>query len=240
MTGALLFVILLIGIATLAIALGVLRTSRRLENLGEDRNDLLRDQHDRLNLLREERQMLIERLQRESEERQQLMGVLARANPQLLEDLQRELQRHPENAPGVEEQQEKERERLRLGEELERLGVELEREQEERAGIQGELERLGLEHQRLTEDLETERQEHQEARLRADQSEQDRTRLEQETHALTRELDGQKVAPNRSRVKRAETPLPRWRRSALIVGVFFGVLGAWFASLVVALNMLAP
>jgi chromosome segregation ATPase len=213
---------------------------RRLENLGEDRNELLRDQHNRLNLLREERQMLIERLQRESEERQQLMGVLAQVNPQLLEDLQRDLQRHPENALSVEQQQEEEQERLRMEQELRRLEEELEREQEQRAGIQRELERFGPERQGLSEALETERHEHREARQRAEQQEQDRARLEQEINVLKTKLERQERAPTRSRVKRPEAPLPWWRRPALIAGLLFGVLVAWFASLVVALNLLSP
>ena len=58
MMDLLLPVILLISIATFAIAIGTLRSSRRSEDLGEDRYELLRDQHDRLEMLREERRML--------------------------------------------------------------------------------------------------------------------------------------------------------------------------------------
>jgi hypothetical protein len=46
--------VLLVGIATLAVAVSSLRSSRRSENLGEDRHELLRDQHDRLEMMREE------------------------------------------------------------------------------------------------------------------------------------------------------------------------------------------
>ncbi len=45
-----------LGVATLAAALGALRGARRAEELGEDRFELLRDQHERLELLREKTQ----------------------------------------------------------------------------------------------------------------------------------------------------------------------------------------
>jgi type II secretory pathway pseudopilin PulG len=45
MIDALLAVVLLVGLATLAVAIGALRSSRRrLEELGENRYELLRDQ----------------------------------------------------------------------------------------------------------------------------------------------------------------------------------------------------
>jgi hypothetical protein len=47
---------LLVSIVTLAITIGTLRSSRRSEGLGEDRYELLRDQRDRLDMLREEPQ----------------------------------------------------------------------------------------------------------------------------------------------------------------------------------------
>src|SRR3712207_1991078 len=67
----LLAVVLVLGMATLAVAIGTLRSSRRSEELGEGRYELLRDQHERLELLREERRVLVEELKRESQERQQ-------------------------------------------------------------------------------------------------------------------------------------------------------------------------
>ena len=54
-------------VATLAAALAALRSSRRAERLGEDRLVLLRDQHERLELLREERRVLTEELELERE-----------------------------------------------------------------------------------------------------------------------------------------------------------------------------
>ena len=127
-----------------------------------------------------------------------------------------------------------------MEQELRRLEEELEREREERVRIQRELERFGLERQGLTEDLETERHEHREAQQRAEQQEQDRARLEQEISVLKTKLERQERALTRSRVKRPEAPLPWLRRPALIAGLLFGVLVAWFASLVVALNLLSP
>ena len=49
-----------------------LLNARRSEELGESRYVLLRDQNDRLEMLREERRMLVEELERESRERRQL------------------------------------------------------------------------------------------------------------------------------------------------------------------------
>ena len=49
-----------LGVATLSVAVGALRSARRGEQLGEDRLELLRDQHERLELLREERRTLTE------------------------------------------------------------------------------------------------------------------------------------------------------------------------------------
>jgi hypothetical protein len=54
--------VLVVGIVTLAIAISTLRSSRRAEGLGEDRYELLRDQRERLDMLREERRMLTEQL----------------------------------------------------------------------------------------------------------------------------------------------------------------------------------
>jgi pyruvate/2-oxoglutarate dehydrogenase complex dihydrolipoamide acyltransferase (E2) component len=103
--------ILLVSILTFAVTIRNLRSSRRSEALGEDRYELLRDQHDRLELLREERQMLIEELERESQQRQQLMEFLGKAPPQLVEDLERERGEHLEAQERLEDLKQ---ERLRL------------------------------------------------------------------------------------------------------------------------------
>jgi hypothetical protein len=76
MTNALLGGILLIGVATLIVAFRTLRSSQRSEGLDQDRYELLRDQRERLQLLCEERRMLVEELGRESRERQQLIETL--------------------------------------------------------------------------------------------------------------------------------------------------------------------
>jgi hypothetical protein len=58
-----------LGVANLVAAVGALRGSRRAEELGEERYELLRDQHERLELLREERKTLLDELERERRER---------------------------------------------------------------------------------------------------------------------------------------------------------------------------
>lgn len=58
-----------LGVANLAAAIGAWRRARRAEELGEGRFELLRDQHERLELLREERKTLLGELERERQER---------------------------------------------------------------------------------------------------------------------------------------------------------------------------
>src|SRR5215217_8855488 len=58
-----------LGVANLVIAVGSLRGTHRAEELGEGRYELLRDQHERLELLREERRMLLDELERERRDR---------------------------------------------------------------------------------------------------------------------------------------------------------------------------
>jgi pyruvate/2-oxoglutarate dehydrogenase complex dihydrolipoamide acyltransferase (E2) component len=108
---ALLASILLVSILTLVIAIRNLLSSRRSEALGEDRYELLRDQHDRLELLREERQVLIEELEREFRKRQQLMEFLGKMPQQPVEDLNRERGEHLETQERLENLKQ---ERLRL------------------------------------------------------------------------------------------------------------------------------
>ena len=103
--------ILLVSVLTFAVAIRSLRSSRRSEALGEDRYELLRDQHERLEFLREERQMLIEELERHSRERDQLMELLGKTPAQLVEDLKRERGEHLEAQERIEDLKQ---ERLRL------------------------------------------------------------------------------------------------------------------------------
>lgn len=61
--------IILVSVATLMVAILTLQSSRRSEEIGKDRTELLRDQQGRLQLLREEREMLIRELEHTREER---------------------------------------------------------------------------------------------------------------------------------------------------------------------------
>ena len=88
MIDALLPLAVLVSIVTLIVAIYILRSSRRSEALGEDRYELLRDQHERLEMLREERRMLTEQLEREAQERRQLTEYLKETDPRLAENLE--------------------------------------------------------------------------------------------------------------------------------------------------------
>jgi hypothetical protein len=54
---------LIVSVTILGVVLGVLRSTRRAEQSGEERLELLREQQERLRFLREERRMLEEELQ---------------------------------------------------------------------------------------------------------------------------------------------------------------------------------
>ena len=163
--------VLLISIVTLIIAIGTLRSSRRSEDLGEDRYELLRDQHDRLELLREERRMLTEELERESRERRQLTEYLEETDPRLVEHLERRRQAltgSEHEAERSEEEREQERRQLVKA---------LDAEREQRLAIQQRAERLEEEGQRLQEELEQERRGHQEILRRAEGLEREQTEV---------------------------------------------------------------
>ncbi len=207
MINVLLTAVLVVGIVTLAVALAVmvrtLWSSRRSEELGEGSYELLRGQHERLEVMREERQMLLEELKQESQKRQQFMELLEGAGPQLIGSLKQIREGDLENARRTEEQ---EWERLQLEERLQQLHEELERERqdhldaqrraegleqehEQLAKIRQEAELLGQEHQRLTEELEQERGEHQVLQVRAENLQQERLQLEEELRRLAGELE---------------------------------------------------
>ncbi len=130
-----------LGVATLLVAAGALRSARRGERLAEDRYELLREQGERLEVLREERKTLTEELGLERRERlqaQRRVEQLTREHPHL--ELERELQR-------VTEELELEREgRLHNHRERQRLAEELEEERiaryEDQREAQREVERL--------------------------------------------------------------------------------------------------
>jgi predicted nuclease with TOPRIM domain len=111
----------ILGFVTLGFTAGTLRSARRSEQLGEDRLDLLRDSHERLELLREERKTLLVELERERRERQEAQGrvkQLMREHPHL--ELEREIQRLTEELELEREGRlHNLRERQRLVEELE-------------------------------------------------------------------------------------------------------------------------
>ena len=126
-----------LGVANLVASIGALRGTRRAEELGEGRFELLRDQHERPSLLRGERRMLLDELERERREQleaQERVKQLMREHPHL--ELERELQR-------LTEELELEREgRTHNHRERQRLGEELERERLARSGDQRNVQRL--------------------------------------------------------------------------------------------------
>ena len=131
------FALGVLGIVTLVVASGALRSALRAEKLGEDRFELLRDQQQRLELLREERRVLTEELEFERRERleaQRRVKQLMREHPHL--ELEREIQR-------LTEELELEREgRLHNHRERQRLSEELERERLVRSQDRQNIERL--------------------------------------------------------------------------------------------------
>jgi chromosome segregation ATPase len=147
--------VLVVGVVTLAVAVRNLLITRRSEELGEGRYELLRDQHDRLELLREERRMLVDELKRESQERQQFAALLGKASPQLVEDLKQVREGSVENARRSEERERErlQQERLQLEEELRRLDGELEQERQKRSEVQRQAEQLEQERLRLEHEL---------------------------------------------------------------------------------------
>src|SRR5215213_3348131 len=127
MIDLLILVILVVGTITLAITVLNLLRTRTLEDLGESRYELLRDQRDRLEMLREERRMLTEQLERESRERRQLTEYLEETDPRLMEHLERRRQARTGSGREAERLEE---ERHRLEQEHRRLGEELEQERQ--------------------------------------------------------------------------------------------------------------
>jgi len=111
-----------LGVANLLAAIGTLRGTRKVEELGEGRFEPLRDQHERLELLREKRRMLTDVLERERRERLEAQEKTNQLMPEYLSlEFSLELQRLTEEQ-GLEREgrTHKHRERQRLGEELER------------------------------------------------------------------------------------------------------------------------
>jgi chromosome segregation ATPase len=231
-----LLVILLTCIATLIVGVRIWQSSRRSESLGEDRNELLRDQYERLELLREERQVLLGELEGESQERRQLMEYLGGDRTRPVDDREME-QVRMENAQNAEQF---EQERLRLKQQLDQLQEELERERQTYLEAQQQTERLELEHQQLTVDLQNERQERSEAQQRSEQQEREKASLEQELQHMKEEANSQKQVSSRNRSQVRGRSRPMWRRTVLLGGLVVVVLVAWMTSLMVALSILSP
>lgn len=232
-----LLVIFLTCIATLVVGIRVLKSSRRSEVLGEDRNELLHDQYERLELLREERQVLIEELEGESRERRQLMEYLGGDRTQLVDDREMGLQGGTENPHGAKQS---EQERLRLEQQRDRLQEELEREQRTHLEAQQQTERLEQERQQLIVDLENERQERSEAEQQSEQKEQEIVSLEHELQRVKEEADSQRRVSTHNRSQMREDSRPLGRRVVLLGGLALVVLVAWLTSLMVALSIMTP
>jgi chromosome segregation ATPase len=231
-----LLVIFLTCIATLVVGIRILQSSRRSEVLGEDRNELLRDQYERLELLREERQVLIEKLEGESRERLKLMEYLG-GDPTRPDDRERELQEGTENSRLAEQA---EQERLLLEQQIDQLHDELERERRTHLEAQQHAEQLEREHQDLTVELRNERQERLEVEQRSEHQEQEMASLEQEIQRMQEEANDQKRMSSRNRSQMRGGPRPLGRRVALLGALIIVVLVAWLTSLMVALSILTP
>lgn len=77
--GGVLSLLVVTGVATLAIAARTLRSARRAERGGDERLEILREQQERLKVLYQERQMLQEELKRERDQRAEVERTLERA-----------------------------------------------------------------------------------------------------------------------------------------------------------------
>jgi hypothetical protein len=65
----------LVGMAALVLALRILRSALRSERMGNERLEILREQQQRLGVLREEREMILEELRRAHDRHTELEGV---------------------------------------------------------------------------------------------------------------------------------------------------------------------
>lgn len=143
MIEASLLAIIVIAIATLIAATLTLRSSIRSEGLGESRRELLREQQERLELLREERRTFLDELERESRERRQLIEYLEESDPRLRENFELRRQALVEN----------DREVGRLEQEHQQVTEELQVELRRRLEIQQRAEQQEQELARLEQEL---------------------------------------------------------------------------------------
>jgi hypothetical protein len=252
MTDLMLFGVLLLSIATFAVVIRVLWTSRRTEHIGESRYELLLNQRDIIEMLHEERQMLREELQRRPHEQQRKKERLHHTHTGSSEDPERkrtldngsaqwserqEWEQRPTEREYQELREERERERRATLEAQQRI-EKLEKDEEERLRIQKENEQLAQKHQQLTRVLEREREERQKIQQQAERSQQEQVRLQNEYKQLRKELDGLRQSPTEHSAEQLKAYLPRWSRPVQLTAALFGILALWFISLVVALNLL--
>ena len=80
--GAALSLLVLIGVATLAIAARTLRSARRAERGGDERLEILREQQERLKLMYQERHILQQELERERNRRVELERATLESLPE--------------------------------------------------------------------------------------------------------------------------------------------------------------
>jgi hypothetical protein len=252
MTDLILSGVLLLSGATLAVVILVLRTSQRSERIGERRYDLLLNQRDMMEMLREERQMLSGEAQQRPHEQQGQEERLQETHSGSSEDPERKRALDNGNAQWSKRQRreqghtereyrelrdERERERRATLEAQQRI-EQLEKAEDERLRIQQEKEQLAQKLQQLMRDLEREREERRKIQQQAEQSQQERVRLQTEYQLLRRELDGLEQSPTEHSAKQPKAYRPRWSRPVQLAAVLFGMLALWLSSLVVALNLL--
>jgi chromosome segregation ATPase len=191
-----LLAIVVIATANLIVAIRTLRSSLKSEGRGENRYELLRDQQEWFELLREERRTLLEELERESQERGQLTAYLEQTDPRLKENLEQTRQARTQNEREVgrleqeirrvkEEFALERRKRLEVQERAEQLEHELEVQSQ----VRQDAERLGHEGQQMMEDLETEREQRLATQQQVESLEDERQLLQQEHRRVKGELD---------------------------------------------------
>jgi Skp family chaperone for outer membrane proteins len=78
-----------VGVGTLVVAVLALRSARAAARLGEERNEYLKEEQERLGLLREEHKSLYEELERERQQRRSLEDELDHERQRHLEAQQR-------------------------------------------------------------------------------------------------------------------------------------------------------
>ncbi len=244
--------VLLFEVATFTVAIRALRASQRSVRLGESRYELLLNQSDALETLREERQMLWEELQRRSQEQQrhserpEETRSVSSVGPQREQTPDNGSAQRPERQEWGQKYTEREYRALREELERERRAsleaqrriAQLERSEEEQSKVQQDRERLAQKQQQLMRDLEWEREQRQKIEQQAVRRDEEQARLQEEYQLLTSELDALRQAHIEYGAERPKAYRPRWSRPLRLIVVLFGILAIWFTSLMVGLSML--